>query len=434
MGSKADPPGEVNVEVVGEPQEAKAEQSMEAAALESQGGDSRELHGVNDGASTGIVQPLGPADQDPRAAPFQFTNEGRIEVSEILRGAVLQAIQSTVKSLPTASFPIAAGTYYSSYILPFRPAYLHNHRSETDGSSPAAAEGRRQGTSPYPPIDIKHSSYKSLTALFKSLDKQRILTLKDMKPEPLVTSVSASHPDVVSHRSYVTLRDVQLRQEKREKREEEERSRVKEMEIRELWKPHVASGSGRFFLEGGFDTSALYTYAELKAAVVKYITARQLINARDQSYANVSADELLLNTLAGKNESHENLEFLKREEVVQRLSEKMQSWYEVCAEGKEPVLKKGQLKPISVVVKTRQGRRASTLISGFEPFCIEADEMAEELRRICAGATSVSPIHGKATGMEVSVQGKQIKAVTNFLHSRGVPKKWIEAVDQTGKK
>ncbi|KAI6020561.1 hypothetical protein EDC04DRAFT_399634 [Pisolithus marmoratus] len=138
---------------------------------------------------------------------------------------------------------------------------------------------------------------------------------------------------------------------------------------------------------GGVDSSALYTYADLKAAVIKYVTTRQLVNAHDQAYANVGQDEVLLSTVTGKNESGDSLEFLKREEVVQRLSEKMQNWYEIRAEGQEPLLRKGQLKPISVVVKTRQGRRANTLISGFEPFLLEAEVMAEELRRICAGST-----------------------------------------------
>ena len=50
--------------------------------------------------------------------------------------------------------------------------------------------------------------------------------------------------------------------------------------------------------------------------------------------------------------------------------------------------RKGQLKPISVVVKVRQGRKASTLVTGFEPFFLEGEEMADELRRLCACATS----------------------------------------------
>ena len=73
--------------------------------------------------------------------------------------------------------------------------------------------------------------------------------------------------------------------------------------------------------------------------VMKHITAHQLINVHDQSFVNVNQDDLLLGTVARKNESHESLEFLKREEVIQRLCENMQSWYEIRAVDKEPVLK-----------------------------------------------------------------------------------------------
>ncbi|KAF8130299.1 hypothetical protein EV363DRAFT_1399469 [Boletus edulis] len=371
MGSKADPPGEMEIK------EDELESVPDVVATDP--------GGTNGAASNAL-----PSDelQVPASAPKIQTSTpsepafSKEEVSDMLR--------------------VAASTFYSSYILPFRPAVVH--KSSSDEQSPPSS---------YPQIDIKHSSYKSLIAFLKFLDKQRILSLKDMKPEPLVMSVSATHPDVIAHRPYTSLRDVQIKEEKRERREEEARSKVREMEVKELWKPHAASGSARFFTEGGFDSSALY--------MNEYVDARQLTNPRDRSYVNVGTDEVLLSTACAKGEAPENVEFLKRDDVVRRLSEKMQRWYEIQAEGKDPVLKKGQLKPISVVVKVRQGRKANTL------FFLEGEEMADELRRICACATSVSPAPGRASGLEVLVQGKQIKAVTEFLLSRGVPKKWIES-------
>ena len=49
---------------------------------------------------------------------------------------------------------------------------------------------------------------------------------------------------------------------------------------------------------------------------------------------------------------------------------------------------------------------------------------------------SVSAIPGKPAGygQEVLVQGKQIKAVTDYLLGKGIPKKWIESADLSGKK
>ena len=50
--------------------------------------------------------------------------------------------------------------------------------------------------------------------------------------------------------------------------------------------------------------------------------------------------------------------------------------------------------------------------------------------RSCA----VSPMPGKGAGLKVLVQGRQIKAATEFLLSKGVPKKWIEVTETPGKK
>ena len=107
--------------------------------------------------------------------------------------------------------------------------------------------------------------------------------------------------------------------------------------------------------------------------------------------------------------------------------------------SQERTNRKGLLKPISVVTKIRQGRKASTLITNFEAYGISADSLAEELRKTCASATSVAPVPGlKASSdppMEVLVQGKQIKVVVELLVKRGVPKRWVEAMDLTeGKK
>ncbi|KAF8556756.1 hypothetical protein OG21DRAFT_1495293 [Imleria badia] len=456
MGNKADPPGEMELKEDGGGDD-------DAPQSEPSGDPNR-----TNGAASNALPPaesLAPAyvPQISTSAPSEpaFSKE---EVSDILRVAVLQAINTALTSLTSASFPIPASTFYSSYILPFRPAFVRKSSSD-EQSQPSSSEA----SSSYPQIDIKHSSYKSLLAFFKFLEKQQILSLKDMKPEPLVTSVLATHPDVVAHRPYTSLRDVQIKEEKRGKREES--SKV-EMEVKELWKPHVASGSAKFFIEGGLDSSALYTYAELKSAVNKYVDARQLTTPRDRSYVNVGADEVL-STVCAKGGAPESVKFLRQQDIVQRLSQKMQSWYEVQAEGKDAVLKNGQLKPISVVVKVRKGKKASTvdsfifsasshsrdpyspksrtpratsiprgmdyyrvdctLVTGFEPFFLEAEEMADELSRLCACATSVSPAPGKASGQEVLVQGKQIKAVTEFLLSRGVPKRWIEAAALTRK-
>lgn len=57
--------------------------------------------------------------------------------------------------------------------------------------------------------------------------------------------------------------------------------------------------------------------------------------------------------------------------------------------------RKGPLQPVSMSVKTRQGRKTVTLISGLETFGVDIDDFAEELRKLCAGSTS-SELSGRS--------------------------------------
>ena len=64
---------------------------------------------------------------------------------------------------------------------------------------------------------------------------------------------------------------------------------------------------------------------------------------------------------------------------------------------------------------------------GFENFQVEADDLAEGLRKACASSTSVNPLPGKAAGQEAMVKGKQLKAVIGSINCKGCSKQWIEA-------
>lgn len=83
-------------------------------------------------------------------------------------------------------------------------------------------------------------------------------------------------------------------------------------------------------------TSNLYTIADLKAAFDAYVAEKNLVNAQERQFVNVGEDAALAHAVARKNEE---VEFMRREEVLARLREHMQSWYEIQVEGKDAVRK-----------------------------------------------------------------------------------------------
>jgi translation initiation factor 1 (eIF-1/SUI1) len=52
------------------------------------------------------------------------------------------------------------------------------------------------------------------------------------------------------------------------------------------------------------------------------------------------------------------------------------------------MLRKGKLVPIAITIKMRQGKKAVTLITNYEPFFLDAESMSEDFRKICAAQTS----------------------------------------------
>ncbi|KAJ7145797.1 hypothetical protein C8R44DRAFT_755904 [Mycena epipterygia] len=358
------------------------------------------------------------------------------EISSLLQTSLLQALSTVLSEFPTSSFPMSASMFFENYVLPYRPAFPYS-------VLPNGSESLNPQD-----ITIKTSGHKSLTAFLKSAEKASFLTLKappkhGQHTELMVTGVNASHPTVAGHKSFVTCKDIETRAAKKSQREE--RLKVAEqdsgVEVKELWKPHMRSVE--LFEAFGGSSKTLYELVEIRTLLNEYITSNALINPREPAYINL--DPLLSETITqkakGKSKGKEletpppaAVEFMKRDELTKNILEHMQPWHEVKAPGKEPVVKKGALKAIQVAVKIRQGRKASTLVSGFEPFLvISGEDMAEDLRKICAGATSVSP-RVSTPGVEVLVQGKQSKIVVDYLTTKGIPKKWIEVIDLVGKK
>ena len=153
------------------------------------------------------------------------------------------------------------------------------------------------------------------------------------------------------HRAYVTIGDREQQKEKKAEREKTEKEKVKEMAVRELWKPHAQSI--RFFEEVGKKCAPseslarsdythysslkdLYSLGELRTIINDYVASRSLSNAHEPRY--VHPDGLLLSVLA-EPKSDEVIQYLKRDEAVNRLSERMQSWHEIVVEGKDPAIR-----------------------------------------------------------------------------------------------
>ena len=94
---------------------------------------------------------------------------------------------------------------------------------------------------------------------------------------------------------------------------------------------------------GSLSPGSLYTQVEIRSIVNGYVTAKQILNPKDQAYVNVTEDSILLDALsnlkASERKQLQETEFLRRNEVADGIIENMQPWHEITSEGKDPIVK-----------------------------------------------------------------------------------------------
>jgi translation initiation factor 2D len=183
--------------------------------------------------------------------------------------------------------------------------------------------------------------------------------------------------------------------------------------------------------------------------VAKYVERELLNNEKNKRL--IDLDPVLANALfdAGKEQDAAILQrgSVQRDVLVERVLGTCAPWHAIVRNpdsgsnegafgGAKP---KAGLPPKALVtLETRSGNKTVTKISGLEAFHVSPQLLADELRKACAGSTSVDQLVGSSKSnpvMEVMVQGPQRDAVIKALERRGLERRWVEIVDKTkGKK
>lgn len=90
----------------------------------------------------------------------------------------------------------------------------------------------------------------------------------------------------------------------------------------------------------------LYTSTQIGQLINKYIETQSLVNQNDRAYVNL--DDLLRGCIFAKGttnarkegaDAEKHMQFMRRDDVVKSVLEKMQSWYEIHVMDKEVVTK-----------------------------------------------------------------------------------------------
>ncbi|KAK9765591.1 hypothetical protein K7432_005952 [Basidiobolus ranarum] len=338
------------------------------------------------------------------------TNLTVAEIDDIFKASLLQALK--VRLTPDGAsqqLPMMASAFYSGYILASRPVN----------------------------VDIKQSSYKKVAKFFKAMEKKGLFKCKEMRGELHLMGVNWQHKDLTDFVPYkvptVAASTSQPPNSGAKPTNNSNSAPSGEIKIVEIYK--VSSTVAPLFDDMKASKDSLYDKTELRNLIMDYVKIHGLANPKDQRMVRI--DPILCDALLKKQE-YSSVNFLARDQCVLRLLANMHPYHLMETPGQEPVVKKGNVKPIQITIEARQGRKAVTKITGMEHFQVSVNDLAKQLQTLCASSVAVNELPiGKNTPhpiSEILVQGHQEKKVIEELTARGVPSKHVQLNDKTAKK
>ena len=321
-------------------------------------------------------------------------------------------------------FPLSQSAVMALLVQPFLPAY-----------TPARTAS----------LQMKKSSWKNIKKFIKYLDKQKIVKCKDRDGnEVAIIDIDFKDPQIEAFVPYrLPKKDTPTVASVNGKPAAPltaESSVGQKLKLISLLRPKEKLAP--IFHASNADPRGLYTPHELKQLLIAYVESEKLVNPNNKRLININPQ--LANTLLGSSAADTaalSTGTMARDALAERMVATAAPFHAIVrndADIAEAKPKAGAPPKIQITLETRSGNKTVTKVHGLEPFYIAPQPLADELRKTCAGSTSVDKLQGsspKAPVMEVLVQGPQRDAILKALEKRGVNKNWVEVIDKTkGKK
>ncbi|KAF2861260.1 hypothetical protein K470DRAFT_270105 [Piedraia hortae CBS 480.64] len=314
-------------------------------------------------------------------------------------------------------YPLSQSYVMSTLINPFLPAF-----------TPAQAAQ----------LQMKKTSWKSMKKFIKSLDKEGIVKCKDQKAETVILDIDFDETAVQEFVPY-RLPKPEASAERTEKpqpsEEQSDNSVGQKIQVINYYK---STGTQRPL----FPVGAVHlTLSEVRDVLAEYIKQESLIVPSQPRMVYLDA---ILSTAIGSSssniisgDSNDSRPRMSRDALFDRIRQSMSPAHSIIRndESDKAIIRNGPPPQINIVMEKRGGNRKATRVSGLENYFISPKDFADELRKLCAGSTSVEAIAGAAKKHEkpvmgVMVQGQQKNAVLKALEKRGVQQKWVSVVEK----
>lgn len=311
-------------------------------------------------------------------------------------------------------------------------------------------------------LQIKKSSFKNIRKFIKSFDKEKLIKSKERDGnETTIIDIDFTDPQITDFKPYrlpkkeTAIGSNQSRNGKAPTESDTNDSSIgQKLEKREYYKPSVkllpifsaASNNSA----DKISTHSMFTSAEIRPLITAYIERESLISTTNKRL--VTLNPTLANAVFDGSTPLDKEVLAKgsvpRDALIDRIIQACSTHYAIIrhdtSNSTDPTSsssvkpKAGAAPRVKITLETRSGNKTATKVSGVEAYFIAPQALADELRKACAGSTSVEQLHGSSPRnpvMEIMVQGPQKDAVIKALERRGVRSASVEFTDKTkGKK
>ncbi|KAK4962799.1 hypothetical protein LTR10_000426 [Elasticomyces elasticus] len=373
-----------------------------------------------------------PGDGESQGDPSKSREFSQQEIDDAMRQAFFYGIYHHKTTQPSAPnhglvYPLTQSFIMSNLIQPFLPAFTPEENTQ---------------------LQMKKTSWKTIKKFIKTLDKQGSLKSKERDGhETTILDIDFEDKVIVNFKPYRLPKKETAagtssgRGEKAAEQTDSADDAVgQKLQVVSFYRP---TSKLQPLLEGA--GKQLFTPPEVRELVTAYIEKEDLVSATNKRI--VKLNPTLGNAVFDGSGSLDKEVLAKgtvpRDALIDRVLHAMALSYAIVRNGADPnsiKARSGAPPKIHIVLETRSGNKMVTKVSGLEAYYINPKPLADELRKTCAGSTSVEPLAGATKKnekeiMEVMVQGPQKDAVVKALERRGVQAKWIEVLDKTkGKK
>jgi translation initiation factor 2D len=296
-------------------------------------------------------------------------------------------------------------------------------------------------------LQIKKTSWKNMKKFLKHFDKAALLKTKDLPGnEVVIMDIDFDDALIQNFKPYRLPKKDASQSASNGKAPEQpsdstDSSVGQTLKILSLFK--AKDKLEPIFGASNANPKDYHSAQDLRQIMTAYIESENLVQPTNKRFITLNPN--LANTVFdGKGPTDKEIlarGVVPRETLIDRFISVCSPYHVIQRQSTTPKDEKpraGAPPKITITFETRSGNKTVTKISGVEVYFIPPQPLADELRKVCAGSTSVERLAGsspKTPVMEIMVQGPQRDAVIKALERRGIDRRWIDVVDKVkGKK